>query len=466
MTDKERIVELEADNAALHQRISELETLVQELMRQVQQSSQNSHKPPSSDGFKRRTTGRPPSERKPGGQPGHAGQTLERRTTTLPTMVHRPIVCGQCAQSLQGLVGMVVETRQVQDLPVVVLDVVDHRVEAIDCPACGTRTRGTFPASVGAPVQYGPRVRAAAVYLNEGHLVPDDRTVQMLTDLFGLSVSVGSLEAWVQQASQQLAAVDAHLQVAARQASVLHVDETGIRIGGKLHWLHTTATTRHTRLCWSAHRGHQATEAHGVLPQFHGVVVHDRWATYWRYPCQHALCHAHLHRELTAAQEAGDGWAERMQSVLHEVARVVRTAHEHDEPVELLDRQRLWQWYLGVLNLGFAAHPLATAPPAPRRGRPKRTRAENLLWALATHADAVLLMLDRPDVPLTNNCAEQAVRMAKVQQKISGSFRSEAGATAFCRIHSYLATLRKQGMDIWNGVTSLFAGPAFLPTCS
>ena len=466
MSAAEEIAQLRAEIVRLQALVQHQAEQIAVLTACLATDSHNSSKPPSSDGLKRHRAVRPSSERKAGGQAGHAGRTLERRTTTRPPVVHRPSVCGQCAQSLTDVAGVVVETRHVQDLPVVVLEVADHQVEAIDCPACGTRTWGTFPASVRAAVQYGPRVRAAAVYLNEGHLVPDERTVQILADLFGLPVSVGSLEAWVQEASQQLVPLDDQLHVAAIQARVLHVDETGIRIAGKLHWLHTAATPHSTLLRWSAHRGHQATEAHGILPQFHGVAVHDRWATYWRYECQHAWCHAHLHRELTAAHEAGDDWAERMQVVLHEVARVVRTAREYGEPVELLDRQRLWRWYLGVLNLGFATHPLATAPPVPRRGRPKRTRAENLLWALTLHADAVLLALDHPEVPLTNNCAEQAVRMAKVQQKISGSFRSEAGATAFCRIRSYLATLRKQGMDIWASFTSLFAGPVLLPACS
>jgi transposase len=298
MTDQERIAHLEAELATLQAYVRELLAENAALKRRLAQDSHNSSKPPASDGLARRPRHtRRPSGKQSGGQPGHAGHTLALVATPDGVEQHAPAVCGPCQQPLEGVPGTVVERRQVQDLPPLRLEVTEHQAVAVRCPACQAVTRGTFPDAVRAPAQYGPRVRALAVYLHHYQLVPQQRTHEALADLFGCTLSDGTVAGWVAQAGETLAPTVAHIGELVAAGPHQHADETGIRIAGKLHWLHVNSTRFLTHLAWHPKRGQAATAAIGIWPRFHGRATHDRWASYNAYPdCTHTLCGAHRAR--------------------------------------------------------------------------------------------------------------------------------------------------------------------------
>lgn len=468
MTDQERIAHLEAELATLQAYVRELLAELATLKRQRAQDSQNSSKPPASDGLARRPRPtRHPSGKKPGGQPGHVGQTLALVERPDVVQTYRPAACSQCQQPLAGVLGVVVERRQVQDLPPLRLEVTEHQAVAVRCPACQAVTRGAFPAAVSATAQYGPRLRALAVYLHQYQLVPLARTREALADLVGCRLSEGTLVSWAEQAGETLAPTVAHIADLVAAGPHQHADETGIRIAGKLHWLHVNSTRWLTHLAWHPKRGQAATAAIGIWPRFHGRATHDRWASYDAYPaCTHSLCGAHLLRELTlVAEQDGQAWAGDLAAVLRGMDGA---AHEWRATgaSRLPDEERT-AWcaqYHASLARGFAANapPASSAGPsgqvARRRGRPKQTPAKNLLDALLRHSDRVLAFLDDLTVPFTNNQAERDLRMTKVQQKIAGTFRSETGATAYCRLRSYLSTMRKQGHGMLEALAAVCTG--------
>lgn len=462
MTDKERIAQLEAHVATLEAYVRELLAENAALKRRQAQDSHNSSKPPASDGLGRRPRPtRHPSGKKPGGQPGHAGHTLEMVATPDLVEQHAPAVCGQCQQPLAGVPGVVAERRQVQDLPPLRLEVTEHQAVAVRCPACQAVTRGAFPEGVRAPAQYGPRVRALAVYLHHYQLVPQERTHEALADLFGCPLSDGTVASWVAQAGETLAPTVAHIGELVAAGPHQHADETGIRIGGRLHWLHVNSTRFLTYLAWHPKRGQAATAAIGIWPRFRGRATHDRWASYDAYTgCTHSLCGAHLLRELTlVAEQDGQAWAAELAELLramHAATQDWRAAGATQVPTA--ERAQWIAQYHELLARGFAAQPPPPAAAPRRRGRRKQSPAKNLLDALLQQDERVLAFLADLRIPFTNNQAERDLRMAKVQQKIAGTFRSDDGATAYCRLRSYLGTLRKQGRGMLEALAAVFAG--------
>jgi len=469
MTDQERIAQLEAENAAqqrqiahLQEQVATLEAQVQHLLSRLAKDSHNSSKPPSSDGLSRRPRSqRVQTGRKTGGQPGHPGHTLVQVAAPDVQVQHRPAACSVCQCPLEGVVGQVVERRQVQDVPPPKLVVTEHQVEAVRCPRCQQVTRGALPPAVSAPAQYGPGVRAWAVYVNQYHLLPEARTCELLADLLGCALSDGTVAGWVQEAAERLAPTVAQIADLVAASRVQYADETGVRVEGKLHWLHVNSTRWLTHLAWHQKRGKQALEAIGIWPRFAGWASHDRWASYDHYGCLHSLCKAHLLRDLTfLAEEAGHAWAADLKGLLTDLhAAVGEWQQQGVRRVPSPEREDWLAQYFQVLAQGYAAQ----APPAPpgtakRRGRQKQNPAKNLLDALLHRAEQVLAFVEDGTVPFTNNQAEQDLRMAKVQQKISGTFRSPAGATAFCRIRSYLSTMHKQGQALLPALSAVFLG--------
>jgi hypothetical protein len=446
--------------------IGQLEAQVAALRGRLAQDSHNSSKPPASDGLGRRRRAYPsrrPSGKRTGGQPGHPGHALVQVTTPDVVERHHPARCAQCQGSLEAVAGTVVERRQVHDLPALRLEVTEHQVEQVRCPACGGQTRGSWPAGVQAPAQYGPRVRAVAVYLHQYQLVPQERTSEALADLFGCPLSDGRVSVWSAQAAATLEPTVAHIADLVAAGPHQHGDETGIRIGGQLHWLHVNSTRWLTHLAWHPRRGTAALEAIGIWPRFHGWATHDRWASYDTYQdCQHSWCGAHLLRELTfLAEEQQQGWAGALRTLLPAMQAAAQEWRARGAAtVPEAERAQWIAQYHDLLAQGFAAQAPPPTSPAPSRprGRRPQTPAKNLLDALLRQGERVLAFLADRRVPFTNNQAERDLRMAKVQQKIAGTFRSEAGATAYCRIRSYLGTMRKQGRPMLAALTAVFQG--------
>ena len=352
------------------------------------------------------------------------------------------------------------------EAPPISVEVTEHRVERRRCPCCGTITSGAFPAGVTRPVQYGERLRGVAVYLQAYHLLPFARTSELLGDLFGVPLSEGTLFRALHAASERLEATEAEIKTALQSATVVHFDETGVRVGGKLHWLHSAGTDTLVHYAVHPKRGQAATREIGILPGFGGRAVHDGWSSYFAYGCAHALCNAHHLRELTFLHERhGQRWAEGLKSLLREMKQAVEAArYEGRTALGVETTQALEARYDRLLATGEGANPPPPlVNPSPegggkKRGRKKQTPARNLLDRLRRYRAETLAFLHDFAVPFDNNLAERDLRMMKVQQKISGGFRVTAGADAFCRIRSYLASARKQGQNILAALVAVFQG--------
>jgi len=461
----------------LEQTVATLTARVKALEDRLALDSHNSSKPPSSD-VGRPTPAprslRPPpgtSGRRSGGQPGHPGTTLRLVDTPEHVVLHRPLVvtCGACGQGLAGGAERVAdERRQVVELPVLALAVTEHRVVCVACPACGVETAGAFPVEVTQPAQYGDRLRATGVYLRDYQLLPYDRTCQLLEDLFGATPAEGTLQAAETACFAALASTEGAIVAALQHAHTGHFDETSVRVNGQREWLHVASTPALTHYGIHPKRGRGATDAIGILPAFTGAATHDAWAPYFTYDnCTHALCNAHLLRELIFLYEQDhQTWADELATLLvsakdlADTARVAGQAHLDEGVLATIEAH-----YGHLLAQGTAANP-PLPPPAttpPKRGRPKQTKAQNLLDRLTTHRAAVLAFVHDLRVPFDNNQAERDLRMMKVQQKISGGFRSSHGAATFAPTRGYLSTLRKQGHPILDALCATFAGSPPMP---
>lgn len=433
--------------------VSALQGKVLELEARLAQNSRNSSKPPSSDGLSKPapTSLRKRGERPTGGQKGHKGHTLEKVGEPDRTVRHAPpAYCDGCQSPLPE--AKVAETRQVFDLPVLGFEVTEHQVLAAPCAVCGKICRGEFPDGIFAPVQYGPAALAAMVHLTHHHMMPVQRTAALMGDFFGLAVSEATVLAASEDARVRLQPTVDSIGQAIRDAKIAHADETGMRVAGSLHWMHALATTMLTWMACHTKRGRAAFDAFAILPKFMGTLIHDGWKPYRELLCKHGLCNTHHLRELTYVfEELGQAWAGRM------IVLLTAACHEVNELGSPLSADRIADFrsrYAEILAEGDAVNPLL--PKSGKRGRTRQSKPANLLLRLRLYADDVWRFATDHNVPFTNNLAEQAVRMPKVKQKISGGFRTKNGADTFCTIRSYLATLHKQGANLFPALTLTF----------
>jgi transposase len=458
--------QLRTERESFQEQLSTTQSQIEELKGQIGKNSHNSHKPPSSDGLGRKTHSlRKPSGRASGGQVGHVGETRALSEKVDRIIVHRPTCCEYCGESLAQTPGKLLERRQVHDLPPIEVVVEEHQIEQVCCPHCQELSQGSFPPSVKATVQYGPQVRAWAVYLNQYQLIPMDRTCQLMEEGLGCPISEGTLFNWITEASAGLEMTMERIKQGLLYSKLMHNDETGIHIGKKLHWLHTNCTRFLTYFSWHAKRGREAIDAIDILPQFPNRIMRDRLSSYDSLEdCDQSVCGAHLQRDAAGiAQRTGQGWATCMQEALETMNTVAHFWRDQGaKAVPKAIRDGLVAQYFDILAAGYAAQPPPDPPTVPKRkGRPKQTPAKNLLDAFLHRANQVLAFLDDLSIPFTNNQAERDLRMAKVQQKISGTFRSPDGASCFCHIRSYLSTLCKQGRPMLESLAALFSGHPF-----
>lgn len=447
----------------LLERLNHLEAEVKELKGRLSKDSRNSSKPPSGDGFGKRTRSlRRTSERSSGGQAGHPGQTLEWSCEPDEVERHPVVECSGCGASLERVPVEDILTRQVLDIPPLELVVTEHQVEVKGCPHCGQVNQGSFPPEANTLVQYGPRLKGMMVYLMEGQLLPSNRVCEVLRDLVGANVSEGTLYNARAQCFETLAPIEVGIQQAIQDMAVVHFDETGLRVNQRLWWLHVASTQGLTYYFVHPKRGQAAMNEMGILPAFSGHAVHDGWKSYQTYDCEHVLCNAHHLRELQYIWEQyGQGWAFQMSLLLTTIHYSVEALKaEGKSALSNPDLAAFEARYQAILDQGLTDNPLP--PPAKgrpkKRGRPKRSPSRNLLERLQTHHASVLGFMHDFTLPFDNNQAERDVRMMKLKQKISGSFRSEEGARQFCRIRGYLATLRKQGLNVLDALLDLFSG--------
>ncbi len=460
---------LSEQNALIQQhgeQMSSLSEQLKALQDRLAKDSHNSHLPPSSDRFGRKAKSlRPKSEKKSGGQPGHPGLSLQWSSTPDEVIQQQVERCEACQHDLHAVAACGGERRQVVDLPSPRLVVREYRAEHKQCPHCHHLTMAAFPAGVQAPIQYGSNVGATAVYLVEQQLLPLARACEVMRDLLGVQMSEGTVCDLIKRCARALAPVEQQIKAALTQAEVIHQDETGLDVVGTRHWMHVTCTPTLTHYHVDKSRGQAALEAIGILPKFSGISIHDGWASYFLYDCQHAACIVHVLRELVfLAEEQGAAWAADLKELLLDMKQATDQAREQGKP--WLDPLEVVDWearFLELLDEGDRLHPYAIAPPG-RRGRCKQSAARNLLDRVRKHQQAVLAFLEDLRVDFDNNLAERDLRMVKVQQKVSGCFRSEAFAQAFSRIRGYLSTLRKQGMPLLSALQATLCGHPVLPS--
>ena len=448
----------------LVEKVRQLTARVEELEARLSKDSHNSGKPPSSDGLAKRTRSlREASGKKPGGQAGHQGKTL-KHARHVDIVVEHPLPrhC-PCGASLNAAQAQAHERRQVFDIPVARYQVTEHRTYQLRC-ACGQVHQSHFPAEVSEGVQYGPNVRALAVHLTHGQLLPVARSAQLITELFGLHLSPATVYACIDEASERLRPHVEHIAQALVTVPVAHADESGLRVAARLHWLHTVASRTLTWYGVHAKRGMLAIEAHGILPKRIAVLVRDCWKPYWQLDCVHALCNAHLLRELTFVHEtARQRWPRRMMGLLKRANQRCEAARQDDKgALSAWQIRRIRKDYERILTQAQARNPRATRHHK-HRGRVKQTLAFNLISRLREHADAVLRFVTDLRVPFTNNLGERAIRMPKVKQKISGCFRTLKGAQDFCIIRSYLDTMHKQGQNMFEVLRLTFIDRPLTP---
>ena len=440
----------------------------------VMKNSQNSSKPPSQDPRKRTRSLREQSGKRAGGQPGHPGVTLAFVEKPDRLVTHAPQACDLCGSSLAASEVRVSERRQVHDLPAQKIEVIEHEVQTKICHRCGTKNKAKFPAGVNAPVQYGAGVRSVAAYLMGYQLIPYDRCAETMRDLFNCQLSAGTLATILKECASELVEPLIFIKEGLKKSEVLGVDETNLRVNQKQDWVHVTSTPRLTLLVHDQRRGTSAIESIGILSGYQGVAVHDGFNAYDRYrQCQHSLCNAHILRELNYVIETSKpDWAIEMKKLLLEIKAAVSKAGEAGKKRLALRQKKefLSQYDRIVSEAGKLYEPLKRKKGRAKTRRPKEwpivAAARKLVNRLGAKRDEILLFMRDFKVPFDNNQAERDLRMLKVKQKISGCFRTEKGAEEFCRLRSYVSTMKKQGRGVMETIRSVFAGKTMMPLIS
>jgi transposase len=462
--DKSRLIELIVE---LEEELAAQRQLLQTLRDQLAKTSQNSSKPPGSDGLKKPKTRslRQRGQRPLGGQAGHQGDTL--KMVTEPDQIERYAVtaCPHCQTNLTTVETSGYEKRQVFDIPPLRLVVTEHQAEIKHCPGCGEQVCAAFPAAVTQPTQYGPQLKAQASYLNIYHCLPLARTVALLTDFYGQAPSEAVLLTANQQLVEQTQPSLAQIKAQLLATDVVNFDESGLRIAGQLQWLHVASTPALTYYHVDPKRGQAGMTTGGILNEFQGGAVHDHWAAYLAFEtCQHYFCNAHHLRELQfVVEQYQQPWAADLAQLLRTSKREVEAT---PAPATSLPPDRLAAYsaqYDQLLADGFRANPPPADPPPTKRGRPKQTPPKNLLDRLQTHKAGVLAFMADFRIPFDNNLAERDIRMIKVKQKISGAFRTQTGADTFCTLRAYISTARKQGVNAIAALLHALLGQPFIP---
>ena len=449
-------------------RIAELEERVKSLEDQINKNSRNSSKPPSTDTFRKIKGQRKASGRPVGGQKGHKGHTLEMAEKPDREIVHQVTKCEFCGRSLCDVEATNYERRQVFDLPPIKVEVFEHQAESKTCPNCGCLNKAAFPKEVAYPVQYGTRLKSVAVYLNQYQLVPFDRLSETFVDLFGHRLSQSTLIDANRTCYNILGPVEEDIKQQIIASPVICLDETGMRIEGKRKWCHVVSTENLTYYAANPHRGSEANEDMGILPVYSGTAVHDGWSSYFKFKCKHALCNAHHIRDLLFIhEEYKQNWAKDLIDQLIDIKETVDRRKPIHCNLDLAEINDFEDRYDHIIERAKLENPPPITSnsqgPIKKRGKKKKTKAQNLLERLQKYRREVLAFMYDFEVPFDNNQAERDLRMMKVQQKISGNFRSGDGEKIFCRIRGYISTVKKNSSSVIDAIQGAFEGMPFIP---
>lgn len=421
---------------------------IDRLKAKIDKDSHNSNKPPSTDNpyTKKKTKSQRKKGGKVGGQKGHKGSNLKLSET--PDKIINLPISGKCdcGANLRAGKHKGHERRQVIDLPEIKTETTEYQAEIIEC-ACGQIHMASFPDEVNVKAQYGSGIKALVAYLKYNGFLSFERIADFIKDVLNQEISQGTLVNIIQDCSEKLEPFTEQIKENLTISPVVHFDETGFRIEGSLHWLHSAGNDKWTYYFPHKKRGAKAMLEMGILPYFQGIAVHDHLKSYYHFSCLHGLCNSHHLRELIFFEEQGESWASNIKECL-------LSAKEEKDTLGVIPQKRI-KYYRAklhrLLNIGLKQHPKEVKTDK-KRGRKKQSREYNFLNRIKKHIDDTLRFILNKNVPFDNNLAERDIRMTKVQQKVSGTFRSFWGARSFCIIRSYISTLRKQDISVFHGI--------------
>jgi len=453
--------------AKLIVKLQALQDRVDELERRLGLNSNNSSKPPSTDSpFIPKPKTASNAKRKAGGQKGHEGKNLKMVEHPDVVIVSSPGICSGCGASLADTHSSLAASRQVFDLPVLKIEVSEYQVHTKKCPCCKAISKGSFPQDITAPTQYGKRFDAAISYLSVHQMLPYERITQVMEDLFGHSISEGVILNALSRVETHLSSFNAITKEALLQSAVIHADETGINVRGKLHWAHIALSQSAAECLLHPKRGADAIKQMDILPNYKGIAVHDHWKPYESIEGEfdHAFCNAHHLRELNRVTQLDkQQWSEDMSKLLLSANQKVTNAKANGRDA-LSPRmiKRFNTWYDTVVKSAGVYHTVSQKETG-KRGRVKQTFAKNLLDRLIKYKDETLRFATNFNVPFTNNAAERGLRMMKVKEKISGCFMSQKGGRIFMNIYAYILTVKKNGINIMQALLDAMHGKPFMP---
>ncbi len=447
--------------------IDKLNRRIQELTEQLNKNSRNSSKPPSSDGFKKEPKSlRKPSGSRQGAQKGHPGTHLMMTAEPDTTVTHMPSGCEACPNhAICKASAEITESRDVIDV-ITTVNITRHQtLEIAVCPMHRDDRVGTFPENVKAAVQYGENLQALAVALNTVGSVSIQRTHEILSGVFNIPISTGTLSNMIKRCAQSVDTAWRKIKTRITDAPLAHFDETGTRVDKKLHWVHNASDSNYTYLDISQKRGQKGMDECDVLPNFSGIAVHDCWASYWNYPVEHSVCCAHLLRELIGISEnhPDQTWANGFIDLLLEMKKIKDKAISKGKTcLSYYHLHKFNKQYDKLISDAKDQNPLPE-PAEKKRGRKKKGKILALVARLENYKASVCLFVNNFNVPFDNNQAERDIRMIKVKTKVSGCFRTLDGARDYLKIMSFVSTARKHGKNAFETLLEAISGnPDFI----
>lgn len=445
-----RVKELEAvklENKRLSKRVSELEATLSK--HEHPKHSSNSSVAPSQDPFRKTKSLRGKSKKSIGGQKGHKGSQLHMVATADMVITHDIEQCVFCGTSLSDAT-VSYESRQVFDIPVIRLEVIEHRIAKKKCDCCGKSSKAHFPETVNRPTQYGDRLKALCVYLQNYQMLPYGRCAELIADLTNHSISTGSLSNFQKESFTALEDYEQVVKKQLLESPALHADETGLRFNGKNSWMHVISNKTLSFFAHHLKRGRQAMDAIGLLEHYKGTLVHDRFSSYFAYKCDHSLCNAHILRDLAYVEERFNAnWAKQMKDLLINA----KQQKDNNPNTKSSYYSKVFKHYTSLIRPIIKAYNKTF----------KKTDEQRLAFALEKHKYLLLKFLKQPAIPFDNNQAERDLRMIKVKQKVSGCFRSQNHAQYFARIRGYVSNVKKNNKPVLLAIQNSFNKKTFIP---
>lgn len=442
------IDELKAIIKRLLVEIEQLKAENAELRNRLGLNSENSHKPPSTDGLKKNPALPKLKTSNNGGQKGHQGNTLKQVPNPDNIMVQKPKICSCCGLFFHQNEIEIVNKRQVFDLPPQKLIVTEYQQGKVICQ-CGNIELGHYPVDVTQPTQYGHNVKALCVLLSVQYKMPQEQISQLFNDLYQSPLNTGTVIHYLNTAYIQLEPLEIEIKNQLLKEKVVHFDETGIRVEGNTKWLHTACNEKYTYLFVHEKRGFEALNSEqSLIKDFKNKTVHDCWASYFKFDTEHIICNAHILRELTYLIEQGSQWAKQFHCFLL------------DCYYKNIDIETVEDRYTEIINQANLEEP-QQSKIFNKRGKPKKTKGRCLLERLLKYKDGVLAFIFDSDIPFTNNQAERDIRCVKIKMKVSGCFRTQLGVNAYARIQSVISTFRKQNIEVFKSISLLFSQENF-----